>query len=509
MVVACLLAAVSPAHAQGVPVAPALVLTAAPSQASIPAPMGVTADIGPPLNLVVGKSTLLRMAAPIDRLSLGDPLVADVTLISPTELYLLGKTYGSTNVIIWRRNGPTTIVDLTVSADVDGLVAQLRRLMPEEKGVEVAAASDSIVLSGMVSSAVKADFAVQIAEGFIRTIGRGLAMPVMSGGQLQPGQQVAVTAGMAAGGAAVIRPRVINLMRVAEPQQVMLEVKVAEVSKSLLDKLGVGLDMQRRAGNVTYGIISGLLSGGAGNLFGVNSNGNRVQFDAQRKDGVVKILAEPNIVAISGQEASFLAGGKIFIPVAQSSSTGGVAISLAEREFGIGLKFTPTVLDRGLINLKVSPEVSELSQTGSAFSTTNGQTSVLPSITTRRVQTTVQLMDGQSLAIAGLMKNNVTEAISRFPLLGEIPVLGALFRSSEFQTDRTELLFVITPRLIKPLPADFALPTDSFTPPSRTEFFLDGKLEGGGSSDVAADRSRASPVQPSPADARSGGFQIK
>jgi len=477
-----------------------------------PVDSGGPAEIGPPLELVVGKSTLLRLPAAIERISLGNPTVADVTLISPRELYLLGKTFGSTNVIMWRRGGPTTIIDVTVSADVTALRQRLRTLLPEEDGIQVQASTDSIVLSGTVSSALKADYAVQIAESFVRVASRGITLPITAGEQtLAPGQMLSVGQQAAGGGTAALRPRVVNLMKVAQPQQVMLEVKVAEVSKNLLDKLGVSMDMQRRSGNVTYGIVTGLLSNGVGTVFGVNSNGNSLAIDAQRKDALVKILAEPNIVAISGQEASFLAGGKIFIPVASAAAAGGIpVITLEEKEFGVGLKFTPTVLDGGRINLRVAPEVSELSQTGSPFTTISGATAVLPSFTTRRAQTTVQLLDGQSLAIAGLIKNNVTQSISRFPVLGEIPILGALFRSSEFQTDRSELMFIITPRLVRPLGQDYALPTDAFVPPSRAEFFLEGRLEGSGHPDVPPDpgRGRAG-ADVAPAPREPGGFQIK
>src|SRR5690606_11764670 len=200
---------------------------------------------------------------------------------------------------------------------------------------------------------------------------------------------------------------------------------------------------------------------------------------------------------ISGQEASFLAGGTIFIPVSRDIQNGQVQIVLEEKEFGVGLKFTPTVLDGGRINLKVAPEVSELSQTGNPFTTVGGVTTVLPGFTTRRAQTTVQLMDGQSLAIAGLIKNNVKETLRKMPLLGDIPVLGALFRSAEFQGDRTELVFLVTPRLVKPIDgAQAAMPTDHFTPPSRSEFFLGGQLEGSGHSDIPLDRGYGENYQP-------------
>src|SRR5690606_37630960 len=256
------------------------------------------------------------------------------------------------------------------------------------------------------------------------------------------------------------------------------------------------------SGSWRYSILSNLLTD-SGTLLGAARNNTAFTVDAERRDGLIKVLAEPNIVAISGQEASFLAGGKIFIPVARDSTTGGVTITLEEKEFGVGLKFTPVVLDGGRIHLRVAPEVSELSQTGSPFTTINGATAVLPSFTTRRAQTSVQLMDGQSLAIAGLIKNNVTETVRKLPILGELPILGALFRSSEFQTDRTELMFLITPRLVKPLAGEVALPTDAFTPPNRAEFFLNGQLEGSGSGDVPPDRpgKRQQPAAPAPRSA--------
>ncbi|MGH8034640.1 MAG: type II and III secretion system protein family protein, partial [Lysobacterales bacterium] len=265
----------------------------------------------------------------------------------------------------------------------------------------------------------------------------------------------------------------------------------------------------RRNGNWTFSLLSNLLSGGAGLLSAIkNTNGNGFTLDAEKNDGLIKILAEPNLVAISGQEASFLAGGKIFIPVGRTNNaTGATTITLEEKEFGVGVKFTPTVLEGGRIHLKVAPEVSELSQTGSPFTTLGGETAILPSFTTRRAQTSVQLMDGQSLAIAGLIKNNVKQAVDRVPGLGEIPVVGALFRSTEFKGDRSELMFVITPRLIKPLDPNYILPTDSFTPPSRGEFYLGNKLEGSGHEDVPADK-RTDPVNPVPAQA-TGGMEVK
>jgi pilus assembly protein CpaC len=284
-----------------------------------------------------------------------------------------------------------------------------------------------------------------------------------------------------AGGNTILQQqRVINLLGVGAAQQVMLEVKIAEVSKTLLDKLGVGVAGSPSNGSYTWGVVSNFLSGTlGGNVSVTRSTGANVTLEAEKKDGLVKILAEPTVMAISGQEGSFLAGGKILIPIAQDSLLGTNRVTLEEKEFGVGLKFTPTVLSGGRINLKVAPEVSEISREGIGISTSGGTSrAILPLITTRRASTTVQLMDGQSFAIGGLIKNNTTANIKAFPILGEIPIIGMLFRSSDFQQDRTELIFIVTPRLVKPLAVAYKLPTDGLQDPTRIDLFVDGKLEG-------------------------------
>lgn len=467
--------------------------------ATAPPPVTTGADmasVGPSMDLTIGKSTLLRMPSAVTRVSLGNPSVADVTLISPTELYLLGKTYGSTNLIVWRQGSGPTAIDINVNIDYKRMQAKLRELLPDEKGIEVRPAADSVILTGMVSSAVKTRAAEEIAAAFVRDVNKSLVLPAAgenraSAGASSAGSSAAQTAGA----------KVVNLLSIAEAQQVMLEVTVAEVSKTLMDKLGANLLFSRTNGSWMYGIGSALGGDGRGLFSALKNNGMGVEIDAEKSDGLVKILAEPNLVAISGQEASFLAGGKIFIPVARTNDGGGTTITLEEKEFGVGVKFTPTVLEGGRIHLKVSPEVSELSQTGSPFTTVNGQTAILPSFTTRRAQTSVQLMDGQSLAIAGLIKNNVRQAMDAVPGLGEVPVLGALFRSNEFQGDRSELMFVITPRLVKPLDPGYMLPTDGYRPPSRSEFYFGNQLEGSGRADVPADRPPAATPAPTPSRA--------
>ena len=500
--------------------APALAQTKAPAAAVAAAPVRepmrtVTVqamapcgrvEIAPVVQVSVGKSTVLKLDTPITRVLLGNPAGSqaarpaektakeerladdvgagdekkrpgvaevDVLLLSPSEVYLLGKSIGSTNVVLLDKAGRCTAFDVVVGMDSAGLQTAIAQLLPNEKGVRVSAAFDSVVLSGSVTDAGALTRVMDLAQAYV-----------------------------GAGRSKERSPRVINMLGLGAPQQVMLEVKVAEVSKSLIDKLGVGLSGSRTNGNFTYQILASFLTGSAGVLGVAKTIDNfNLTLDAEKSDGVVKILAEPTVMAISGQEGSFLAGGKIFIPVAQASLNGGTTITLEEKEFGVSLRFTPTVLEGGRINLKVAPEVSELSRDGVGIRFGGVNSAVLPSFTTRRAATTVQLMDGQSFAIGGLIKNNTTANIKAFPLLGEIPVLGALFRSTDFQTDRSELVFVVTPRLVKPLPPDYPLPTDGYTEPTRGELFIGGKLEG-----RAAPRPKPSATQAAPA---AGGFEVK
>jgi pilus assembly protein CpaC len=473
--------------------------------------------VDPPTYLALGKSRVMQLNFPAARMLVGGqsssragraiaasdktanaptaPAAAqadsdgvadlEITLLSRMELFLLGKKAGSMNVILQSADGRCVVKDIIVTVDPDTLQAKLTELMPEETGIKVKGAENTLVLTGKVSDAIKLDEVMSLATAY----GDG--------------------------------KKVINMLRIMAPQQVMLEVKIAEVSKNILERLGFDFTKAYATGNGSaIKILSGLIGGGTligGRLGGLTdamiagrvgsslgdvsltgpvnqvfrevdrfgkpipsivpiagSSSTSGIIDAQKKDGVFRVLAEPNIMSISGQAASFLSGGKIFIPVANKEGT----ITLEEREFGVGLKFTPTVLDGNRINLKLISEASELSQTGSPFTSINGVTSILPSLTTRRVDTTVQLVDGQSFVVAGLIKNNFTEAVKRFPGVGEVPVVGALFRSTEFQNDQTELMFVVTPRLVKPLTDQVALPTDNHIVPSRSDVMLMGAGEG-------------------------------
>lgn len=448
--------------------APATAVAApAPARSAVPARNCTAIRMEEPATVTLGKSVVIPLNSPMARILVsgrtpgsaqaGAPAAApgaqmavqdgigdiEVQLLSPRDLFFRGRKSGGMNVILQNAQGICFIKDVVVTIDPGPLQAKLAELMPEERGIRVQGADNALVLSGEISNPLRLDDVLTLAGAYSDS------------------------------------KRIVNLLRTTSPHQVMLEVKIAEISKTLLDKLGAGFNGQRIAsgGMNSYSIVSNFLSGGGGLLSALRIGRGALTVDGQKDDGLVRILAEPNIMAISGQQASFLSGGKIFIPVAQSNTNGVPVMTLEEKEFGIGVKFTPTVLGNARVNLKLVSEVSDLSQTGSPFTSINGVTSVIPSFSVRRADTTVQLNDGQSLVIAGLIKNNITEAVKRFPGLGEIPVLGALARSTEFQTDQTELMFVITPRLVQALAEAPRLPTDNHAPPSRAEVYLNGALE--------------------------------
>ena len=452
--------------------------TSGPAAASVNGPRcsGTAAPPGS-LHLQLGKSTLMRLPETVLSRSIGNPAVVQAMLVAPDTLYVVGVDIGSTNMIVQGKSGLCSVVEVAVGMDTAGLRAALAELLPDEQHIRISSAADALVLSGSVADATALSTALDIAAAFVRHPAQAINAHRDAGtaaAGVLPALPVASPA--AAGGASGSSNRIINLLAVSAPQQVMLEVKIAEVSKTLLDQLEAGATLRATTGSWTTTLLSNFLTGTLPSGLGlIKSNGNQFNLQAQKQDGLVRMLAEPTVMAISGQEGSFLAGGKIFVPVAQDNNK----VTLEEREFGVGLHFTPTVLAGGRVNLKVAPEVSEVSRQGigiSAQGFTGG--TILPLITTRRASTTVQLYDGQSFAIGGLINSEQTTNMSALPVLGEIPVLGALFRSTDFQHDRTELLFVVTVHLVKPLPPDYALPTDGLTLPTRAELFLGGRMEG-------------------------------
>lgn len=453
------------------------------------------------MTLMMGKSNLMRLPEPVRHRAVGNAGVVQAMLVSQDTLYLLGVGVGTTNMIIQGKSGACSVVDIMVTLDMAGLQAALASAMPEEKNIKVSGANESIVLTGTVADASALVRAGELAQAFAHDASKKVDMGG-AGGASAAASSEKVPAQL----------RVINMLSVTAPQQVMLEVKIAEVSKTLLERLEGSTSFGFNSGSWTARLAANFLSDTLrSGIHGTKTNGNRIGLDAQKQDNLVRVLAEPTVMAVSGQEGSFLAGGKIYIPVAQDNNK----VTLEEKEFGVGVRFTPTVLAGGRINLRVSPEVSEVSREGigiSAVGFSGG--AVLPLITTRRASTTVQLYDGQSFAIGGLIKNNLITGLKGLPLLGEVPVLGALFRSADYQQDRTELVFIATVRLVKPLPPDFTLPTDKVSVPGRAEFLLGGQLEGAQplppaqpAAPVVADASAA--VEPAAAAPVTRTFEVK
>jgi pilus assembly protein CpaC len=474
------------------------------ARASFPAGCSGEAARPATLSLNMGKSTMLRLPEKVVHRSVGNPAVVQAMLVAPDTLYIAGVDVGTTNMIVQGKSGLCSVVDIVVAMDPAALQATLASAMPEEKDIRVMAASDSLVLTGTVSDAGAMARAVELAGAYVRRPLRqlpALDKPNEGDGVVAVGNGNSNSAAGASSGA-----RVVNLLSVTAPQQVQLEVKIAEVSKTLLERLETNTRFSFGGGSWTTTLVSNFLSGRT--VPGeetITTRGGRLLGDANKQDGLVRVLAEPNVLAISGQEGTFLAGGKFFIPVAQDDRK----VTLEEKEFGVGLRFTPTVLAGGRINLKVAPEVSELSREGVGVSAAGiTGTAILPLVTTRRASTTVQLYDGQSFAIGGLVRNNLVANLKGLPMLGEVPILGALFRSTDYQQDRTELVFVITARLVKPMPgAGYSLPTDKVGVPTRGGLLLGGRLEGDAPTTTTATAS--TPQVAPPAAQTAAGFELK
>jgi pilus assembly protein CpaC len=401
--------------------------------------------------LVVGKSTILYSGVSVKRVSVGNPEIADFILLSPKDIYITGKKAGTTNLTLWSNGHVAAVYDLEVSYDVSLLKQQLYNIMPEEKELHVIATNDAITLSGRVSSSGSLSKAMALAQSFAPD------------------------------------GKINNLVEVGGVHQVMLEVRIAEIARSTTKRLGVNFNFVdgERFGISMLGGLSSIDSSNSGSAFdllispSVNAlfrfDSGSVTWtgiiDALKEDGLAKVLAEPTLIALSGQSANFLAGGEFPVPIPQGLGT----TAIEYKKFGVSLNFTPTVLGANRINVQVTPQVSELDfSTAVQFSGF-----VIPGLTTRTATTTIELGDGQSFAIAGLLRENIVESIHKFPLLGDIPILGVLFRSQSFLKNETELIIVVTPRLVKPLDvAKTSLPTDFYIEPSDGEFYLQGLLEG-------------------------------
>lgn len=403
-----------------------------------------------PLKVPMGKSQVLRVNQAVGKIAVGNPAILDAVALTDRSLYVLGKTAGTTNVSIYnQRSQLVAVIDVTVGIDVQGVKSALYDSMPNER-IEVRSVNDTIALAGVVSSPAKVNEAMTIAGKFVPE-----------------------------------KSTVINNLSVHGAQQVMLEVKVAEMQRSITRDLGFKPFLQAgnaNSSNFTFTTLDTTdltrFAVAAGNFVNGNFTLNLLM-DALEQKGAVKILAEPNLVALSGDTANFLAGGEFPIPVAQTTGGSSPTITVEFKSFGVSLAFTPTVVDKDLINLAVAPEVSQIDKQN-AVVINNGF--LIPGISTRRARTTIELRDGQSFAIAGLLQSDLTDQVRQIPGLGDLPIIGALLRDSQFQRHETELVIIVTPRLVQPAPEGTLLaPTDSFVPPSEVDMFWRGQTEGAGS----------------------------
>lgn len=403
--------------------------------------------------LGVGKSMVIDLTTSIKRASLANPEVADTVVLSPKQIYLTGKAVGVTTLTLWKENGELfSAFDVRVSPDLSQLREQLHKMLPDEQGILVTATREHVTLSGTISNLARQSRALEIAEPYAPK-------------------------------------KVVNLLQVGGAQQVMLEVRVAEMDRNLIRRIGVNMAGVGQGGNFGVTALNNITSltgdGTAASPLGQLVTGAvnaLVRFqtgditwtgfiDALKQEDVIKVLAKPTLVAISGQEAQFLSGGEFPFPIPQAFGV----ITIQYKKFGVGLSFTPTVLANNRISMAVSPEVSELDFANAL----QIQGFTIPTIATRRATTVVELADGQSFAIAGLLRDNVREQVQKFPVLGDIPILGALFRSSRYTKNQTELVIIVTPHYVKPMDvAQQALPTDTFVEPNDWEFYLMGWTDG-------------------------------
>jgi pilus assembly protein CpaC len=457
---------VLPAMAQesvaAVPAEPLDATTAIARQADQNAPATTAQGGNERLHLLVGRSLVISSPTPVKRVSIADPNIADAIVISPYQVLLNGKNPGGVSLVVWDESDQSQTFEIFVDLDILGLSQKIREVFPNEP-VHVEASKDLVMVSGRASSKAVENQILSIVSS--------------------------------------VTPKVVNLMDALAPPaegQILLEVKFAEVDRTNLNQFGVNFfspgtsatgpaSTVGSAGTQQFSppnlssLQSGNQSSGTGsskNLatnFTFNNLLNIFLFrpdinlgatiEALQQRNLLQILAEPNLLTATGKEASFLAGGEFPYPVLQASSISN-AVTIQFRDFGVKLTFTPTILENGQIHLKVRPEVSALDFSNAL--TIQGFT--IPALSTRRVETEMDLNDGQSFAIAGLVDDRVTRILSKVPGIGDIPVLGKLFQSASFNKTKTELLVLVTPRIIKPsqqqTPPEPQFPVPFLAPPT-------------------------------------------
>jgi pilus assembly protein CpaC len=380
-----------------------------------------------PINVLVGQSRVINFDKPIGRFSVSNPEIAEAVLVAPDQVLVNGKAFGQVNFIAWEQKGNRFLVfDVFVRTNLSLIDAQIRALFPKDD-IRLSQANGSVVISGSVSDAKKGEQVDQVvqAAGF----------------------------------------KTVNMLQspVRDAAQVQLQVRVAEVSRSRGKDLGASFatvnngtsTFSNPAGpaeltNVNSGSMFSTFAGSAVNLFLFNSGlGTQAFIHALQTQGAIRELAEPNLIAMDGQQASFLAGGEYPVPVVQNGN-GGSSVTVVFKEYGVRLNFKPTIIDEDHIRLELEPEVSTIDfSNGVKF-----DGFVIPALKTRRAKTGVELRDGQSFALAGLLDNGETQSLSRIPVISSVPVLGSLFKSKSFQKNETELMFIITAQLVKPVNRD-------------------------------------------------------
>ena len=419
------------------------------------------------------KSTHVLLQGNASRVSLGDPEVLDIVMLKSNELFLIGKKLGSTNLMAWDRRGQLIeSINIEVTHDVNSLKAKLYEFLPDEN-IAVHSSQNRLILSGQVSSQDKMNVALRLAE----TYAAGESADKETDSRNKEAEKTGV----------------VNLMSIGGAQQVMLEVTVAEVQRSLVRRFDSNFHFFQNNGKFSWGgtsaggYIDDIAPGVIGPVFNsptIEGTGLLSTFidgdtlftlalDIAKENGVAKVLAEPNLTALSGAKAEFLAGGEFPIPVPDDDG-----ITIEYKPYGVGLKFIPTVLSDKKINLNMAVDVSEIASSTTLTFTPTGSNAAyfIPPITRRSASSTLELADGQTIGIAGLLSENVRDSISKMPGLGDIPLLGQLFNSQEYISGETELVILVTPRLAKPIDrSKVTLPTDAFVEPTDMKYYLLGQ----------------------------------
>ncbi len=385
------------------------------------------------LELKQGRSAVVEADAPFATLVVADPEIAEAMATSNRSFFVRGKKPGATTVLVYNAAGAIAeLIEVDVKLGLEDLRADISRLLPGE-AIDVLAVHDGVYLDGKVTTAAAADMALQVAE---RHVPGGVA----------------------------------NGLTVGQSQQVMLEVRFLEASRKAVREVGFGntIDARDAFSMTDSSTITGLAEKTFALFTNVAGENIDVRLRALEEKGVIRTLAEPNLVALSGDTASFLAGGEFPVPVASKDGE----ITIEFKKFGVSLDFTPTVLGDGLVNIRVRPEVSSLDR-ANGIRAANIE---IPGISVRRADTTVELHDGQAFAVAGLLQNDYSNDVRQTPWLGNVPVLGALFASKRYQRNESELVIIVTPRLVQPAahPDLLASPLDAFGEPTEDAFFLQG-----------------------------------